>query len=329
MKTLFIVGTYPTTKKHNTILSECIDAIKKSNFDVLVVSHKNIPDEVVDKIDYFIYDKDNSFLPSYLTPHYWVTTDLFHIQIFNSGHTLPICRNMKNGFELAKARRYEAFVFMESDIIMSDFDMETLKDYLLSIENDGKQMFFFRPEEYRGTNNSYVYETLLFGGKTNFIIENLKIPTNLNEWLAYDMGFTLEQTFYEKLNNHESKFLIINEHSSNVFLDSKVNLFRYGLVNCEMIYNACVPSEPVLFVNNSFIDDKPKYIDINVDGKLFQHILFKGQYFYESYKLGDVNEIKVSVYEDEARNEHLIKKHFYINDETINLFKNNGIIKLK
>lgn len=329
MKTLFIVGTYPTTNKHKSILYQCVEAIKRFGFDVLIVSHTNIPDNVFNLTDYFIYDKNNTFLPALLSPHFWVTTDQFYIQINNEGHTLPICRNMKNGFELAKARGYEAFVFMESDIIMSEIDMETLKDYLLSIQNDGKEMFFFRPEEYRGTNNSYVYETLLFGGKTTFILDNLNLPTNLLEWSSYKMGFTLEQTFYEKLCQHENKFLIINDHSSNVFLDSKVNIFRYGLVNCEMIYNDCVPSEPVLFINNSFIDDNPKYVSVIVDGNLTNHILYKGQYWFSSYKLGEVHKIDVMVYEDEDKKELLISKSYDIDEKSIKNFIKRGIIKIK
>lgn len=329
MKTLFIVGTYPTNNKQNRVLFECVDSIKKSGFDVMVVAHKEIEKDVFDIIDYYIYDKDNSFLPSQFTPHFWVTSGDFLIQIFNGGHTLPICRNMKNGVELAKSRGYDAFVFMESDVVMSELDIETLKDYLLSIENDGKEMFFFRPEEYRGTNNSYVYETLLFGGKTQFFIDNMALPTNLNEWVSSNMGFTLEQTFYEKLSQHENKFLIINDHSSNVFLDSRVNVFRYGLFNCEMIYNEFVADEPVLFITNSFIDEKPKYVDVFSDGELTQHTLLKGQYWFGSYKIGQTKIVYVKVYEEEERTELYYSKVFVISKENLIEFRKKGIITLK
>jgi len=238
---------------------------------------------------------------------------------------------MKNGVELAKARGYDAFVFMESDVIMSNLDMEILNDYLSSIENDGKEMFFFRPEEYRGTNNSYVYETLLFGGKLSFFIDNMPLPTNLDEWIKYDMGFTLEQTFYEKLCQYEKKFLIINDHSSNVFLDSKVNLFRYGLFNCKMIYNEVCPNEPVLFIGNSFLDDKPKYVNIvtNIDGEPMQITLLKGEYWFGSYKIGETDIVDVKIYEDEARSELYFSESYIIRGENIPKFKENGIIKLK
>ena len=329
MKTLFIVGTYPTNKKQSRVLFECVDSIKKSGFDVLVVSHKEIEKDVFDIIDYYIYDKDNSFLPSEFTPHFWVTSGDFIIQIYNGGHTLPICRNMKNGIELAKAKGYESFVFMESDVIMSEVDMETLRDYISSIGNDGKEMFFFRPEEYRGTNNSYVYETLLFGGKTQFFIYNMALPTNVEEWVAANMGFTLEQTFYEKLHPFEDKFLVINDHSSNVFLDSQVNVFRYGLFNCEMIYNECVENEPVLFVTNSFIDEKPKYVDVFSDGELAHHTLLKGQYWFGSYKIGEVKNVEVKVYEDEDKAELYYHKSFVISEENLTEFRKKGTIKLK
>jgi hypothetical protein len=330
MKTIFIIGTYPTNDEQYDVLRKCIESIKKRGHDVMVVSHNPISTwGIYNLVDYGIYDRDNSFLPSYMTPHFWTVTDKFHIQIFNGGHTLPICRNMKNGVELAKARGYDAFVFMESDIIMSEIDMETLESYIESIANDGKEMFFFRPEEYRGTNNSYVYETLLFGGKLQFFIDNMNLPTNLDEWHKYQMGFTLEQTFYEKLCQHEKKFLIINDHSSNVFLDSQVNLFRYGLFNCKMIYNEVCPDEPVLFINNSFLDEKPKYVCINVDGKKTQFVLQKGEHWFGSYKIGKDVSVDVDVYEDDKMTNSYFYEYYSIKEENILKFRENGIIKLK
>ena len=48
--------------------------------------------------------------------------------------------------------------------------------------------------------------------------------------------------------------------SLSIFTNSEVNVFRYGLFNCEMLYNEFIPQEPVLFINNSLIIEEYRKI---------------------------------------------------------------------
>jgi hypothetical protein len=104
-----------------------------------------------------------------------------------------------------------------------------------------------------------------------------------------------------------------------------------------MIYNEVCPNEPVLFISNSFLDDKPKYVNIittiygeeTIYEEPTQITLLKGEYWFGSYKLGDTDIVDVSIYEDEARSELYFSESYIIIEENILKFRENGIIKLK
>ena len=328
MKTLYIIDTYPSSKRQVEILNNCIDSIKLMGFDIMITSHLPIDEQTTSKVEYVIYDHDNSFLLPEYTPFYWLKNQSFDVHIFNAGHTLPICRNIKNGINMAKILGYDSFVFMESDIIFDKIDLERLDFMLYKMDTLNKKMLFFKPEEYRGTDNSYVYETLLFGGKTDFFLDIFQPPVNLKEWLFKEMGYTLEQSFYEKFHHLEHDFLIINNHSSEIFGNSQVNLMRYGLFNCEVIHNESHPDEPVLFIMNSLIEDNPKYIEVIKNDILitFQPI-YKSQFWFDSYTY-DGTVIIANVSDDEEKRYLFFSKKFLLNDSTKDIYKQKGTINL-
>lgn len=328
MKTLFIIDTYPSTPRQLEILNECIDAIKEIDVDIMIVSHLPIDAATSEKVNYVIYDKDNSFLPPEYTPFFFLNTDQFDLTVFTAGHTLPICRNIKNSLCLAKGLGYQRFVFTECDVIFHPKDLKKLEYYLFKMAVSGKKMLFFKPESYRGTDNSYVYETLLFGGDVNFFLNKFIPPVTTEQWLFMEMGYTLEQSFFEKFGDEEDKYLIVNHHSSEIFRDSKVNVYRYGLFNCEIVYSETHPDEPMLFMMNSLVEDEPKFIDVMVNGSPISLTLPKGHFWFNSYKF-DGTEIVVNVWNDVNKESIFMTKQFKLDAENADEFKQKGIIKLK
>lgn len=326
MNTLFIIDTYPATPRQVEVLNQCIDALK--DVDIMIVSHLPVDAATSEKVNYVIYDRDNSFLPSRYTPFFFMNSYQFDVSIFTAGHTLPICRNMKNALCLAQGLGYQTFVFTECDVILHPNDLQLLQNYLSDMVVSDKKMVFFKPEHYRGTENSYVYETLLFAGDVNFFLNKFIPPTTTEEWLSTNMGYTLEQAFFEKFGDEEDRYVIINDHSSKVFKDSKVNLYRYGLFNCEVIHNDLHPHEPLLFIMNCLVENETKFIDITKNGATNLLTLSNSQYWFNSYKF-DGSEIVVNVWNDEQRTSVFMTKKFTLDESNAELFKEKGKIKLK
>lgn len=328
MKPLFIIDTYPSTPRQVDILNQCIDAVKDLDADVMIVSHLPIDVSTSEKVDYVIYDRNNSFLPSEYTPFFFFNTNMFDLAIFTAGHSLPICRNLKNALVFAKGAGYQHFIFTECDVVFHPKDLRQFEFYLHKMMRDDKKMLFFKPEEYRGTDNSYVYETLLFAGDVEFFLSKLVPPTTTEEWLRMNMGYTLEQSFFEKFGDEEDKYLIAHNHSSEMFKDSKVNLYRYGLFNCEVVHNEVHPDEPLLFIMNSLVEDETKFIDIIINDAPKFLTLGKGYYWFDSYKF-DGSEIVVNVWDDEQKTSLFMSKVFKLDAANAGVFQEKGIIKLK
>jgi hypothetical protein len=328
MKRIVIISSYPSGQREIDILNKCIDGYKQMGWDIMVVSHLPLDRDTSSKVQYTIYDSNNTFLPAHYTPFWWFDGIDFKIEIYNAGHTLPICRNMRASIGLAQAMGYEDFIFTECDIILSEDDSIRLVALMDNMHNMDKKMLFFRPEEYRDCDGSYVYETLMFGGNAKFFLDTFQPPLDVHEWLRIPMGYTLELSFYERFSKYEDQFLLVHDHSSNTFTDSDVNVLRYGLFNCELLYNDVVPEEPVLFIMNSLILEEWKHIDVYKNNELTQtQILGKGHYWFNSYKL-DGEEIRVEVYDIDKKYLFLSKK-FILTKENLPLFKEKGIIKLK
>lgn len=327
-KRLFIIDAYPSGQKEYDILERCIESIKPLGYDIMIVSHLPIKESVAKSVNYCIYDHNNTFLLPHYTPFWWMRQDGFTIKIFNAGHTLPICRNMNTSISMAKCLKYDEFIFMEADVVFNLTDLMRLREIMYNaFDIQNKKMLFFRPEEYRDCEGSYVYETLLFAGNPDFFLETFTPPLNLDEWLAIPMGYTLELSFYERFSHKESEYFLVKDHSSNAFNNSEVNLSRYGLFNCELVYNESNENEPMLFIMNSLINPTFKYLEVFKNGELIHSMnLGKSHYWFRVFDF-DESLVKVDVYDNVDKSYVFLSKEFTLSKSQIEIYKEKGTIK--
>lgn len=326
MNRLIIIDTYPNSEKQLNILSRCIDSLKTSGYDIMIVSHLPLPENITLKVNYVIFDSNNTFLDSMYTPFWWMQSDKFRIEIYNAGHTLPICRNMRSSLNLAHVMSYNQFIFMESDIIFDSEDLSKLIYYLDEMTVQNKKMLFFKPEGYRDCDGSYVYETLLFGGETKFFIDKFNPPLNLEEWMNIPMGYTLELSFYEQFSKYEHQYYILDDHSSNIFYKSQVNIFRYGLFNVEVAHNMVNEDNPHLFIINSLINDETKPVIVLRNNEIIHKTnLGKGHFWLQPLSYDD-SLLEVIVYENLDMKEEFMKKIFHLNINNMKNFKLKSIL---
>ena len=318
---IVIIDTYPSGRREINILKDCVDAYRKSECAIMVVTHHPINISEINA-DFVIYDKNNDFLPANYTPFFWLSTGNFRVEVYNAGHTLPICRNISNALHLCQSLGYREFIFTEADVILSESDRCKLFELMDTMNASDKKMLFFRPEDYRDCGGSYVYETLFFGGITDYFLNTFRPPLNIEQWLSIPMGYTLELSFYERFSHDEDKFLIINDHSSNYFKNSSVNLLRYGLFNCELLLNDNDNQRPVLFIMNSLISGKPMSVKIEHNNSVAEVVLHKNQYWINSYE-NTAGFVNVVVIDD---GEVFLEKHFRLDSNPEEL-KKKGTIK--
>ena len=320
MKKLFIINTYPKTQKQKQILKDCIKSLELINWDILIVSHSPIPIDVQEMVSYCIYDKNNLFVPPNITPHIFFSNDDFETKIYTSGHALAISINMYNAFEFAKSNNYDFCYFMECDTILSFSDIIKLENLVTIMENEKKDMIIFNPSDYivgdcyHSEDGSFFYETLLFGAKPILFLSTFKPPRNLDEWYSNTMCYNLESTFYEKFKSLKTNSLIIPHFVSQYLCDSKVNLHKFGVFVCEIIYNETEPNIPILFIDSVNSSNLTKEIKIYKNNQYFDGITINPGTWYLLPLEVNNDRIKIEVFEDntlEFYSEHTLDNNFF------------------
>ena len=64
MKSVIVIGAYCPDNERKQLLENCINSLQpiRKDFDILISSHVHVPEHIVDKVDYYFYDKDNELI---------------------------------------------------------------------------------------------------------------------------------------------------------------------------------------------------------------------------------------------------------------------------
>lgn len=304
MKNLIGITCYPINDTQIKMLNECIDSLKPLGYDIMVLSHYPIDLDIQRKVNFVHYDADNPLLPPYINQHNFLKTDTFESKIFNSGHALAISKNMSSLFSFAQNMDYDYCICVEFDCTFHLDDVFKIQDLIEDLKSKDKKTVVFNPSRHivaschYEENGPYYCETCFFISEPKFFIDKFSPPRNMKEWLNNNMCYTLEITLYDKLKLYKSDVEFIDLYTSEYFNKSNMNQHRYGLFNCEVVYNETDPGSPVLLVNNLSSSDLSKNVKVYLnDGLISDTISFPGTWFYLPLSL-DGSSLKYEVISD-------------------------------
>jgi len=332
-KNIIIISTHPSTDRLYNLLKESIYGIKKLGWDILLISSLPLNKEITEQVNYYIYDKENPILPPQKTPHIFADNDVFYSKVYVGGHALSITRKINISLNFAKNLGYEFTYFMDSDLIFKYDDTSKLSNLNSEMNKQKKELIFFNPKDYLinscgyGKVGPYFFETDIFGGNINYILNNLPLPLTNQEWEDLGMCYKLEVTFNDRLKNKLGHILLINDYSSNFFTKSDININRYGLFISEFIENLNDKTKPILLLQNIEDSISTYKTKIYVNGLFHsENINEPSTWTYYTFDLDNII-IRIEVYEIFNNIEsHLETKIYNLNE--INL-KNKGEIKFK
>ena len=267
MRKIIIISSYATTLEKEKTLNDCIDKVLNKGYDVMLTSHYPVPDYIQKKVNYCIYDSDNILLPYSISPSFWIDNDMFQIEVNINSHNLTICRNMLNGVGLSKVMKYDFFFFMESDNIFEESDFIKLDDLSSQMLMSNKNLIFFKNQWISEYGEHHInYETLIFGGKVNYFLDNINLPSTIEEYIQMyspnrDVlyNIVLEKIFFNKLSHLEDQIFIIDGSSKNFFTSSVIN--KYFITNiCDVVLSNR-DDNYILFISN--FSDRNLIYEIN------------------------------------------------------------------
>lgn len=290
------------------MLLSCIESVKAFEWDVILVSHKPLPSDIISQVDYYIYDKKNILEPHHLTPVYWYSSNTFHLSINGRGHIIPVSRNIVNGIGLASVLGYQQFVYMESDNILSKIDIDIMKAHLLTMSYDDKDMILFDLNDKR-------YESLVFAGNTSFFMRHQNLPLETEQMFEKSCRLTLEEIFYDNFSKLKAHILLLNGSSESFFQTSEINLVaNHHKVEIVKVENS---DHYILWASNS--PDNPDSIKVIVND--FTTYIQPNGYYYRQVVPGEVYDVQV------IENDRTYRKKLFTTEKDLKEYNSNGYIK--
>ena len=212
MKKIIIIGTYPSTEYTEKLLVDCISSLENKGYDLMIVSHYPVPQHIQERVNYYIFDKDNTLDPMELSPSAWMYNDIFDVHVKGTSRVGVIVKNMLNGISFAKYLGYDYFIYMESDNIIHPDDFIKLDETINDLYVQDKKMFFFNYK----LEKSFIYESLMFGGTPDLFLNKISNQI-IGQHLANFMGeTTLENIFYLIFENQSEDYILIKSLTEEV-----------------------------------------------------------------------------------------------------------------
>jgi hypothetical protein len=130
--------------------------------------------------------------------------------------------------------------------------------------------------------------------------------------------------FFQKLQHYEHEFLIINEHSSEYFNESDINLFRVENFMIEVLHNVKDPSTPILYCHSGVRNSYEYRVVVKMNNKVItDKIVYPTHWFYIPLSLRD-DKLIIEVYENDTI-EYV--KTLVLNEDSLEQIKEKGLIE--
>lgn len=316
-KTAIIIDAYIDSSDREKLLDACIESVIPLGHDIILVSHCPIPPYILKKVNYHIYDKENTFNDNHVYA-YTLTDDVEIRTQVHSSHEFPIIQSMRSAISFAKARGYEFFYFTEFDHKYAIEDIHRIKELRSESIKGNKDFIFFKPESaFYGDVYGEYYETSFFGANTNKFLDifNDYFPNTLDE---YNSNFAprfpncLEHFFYNAFKLYESDTVLIGEYVKLYFNNSDINLSSYQNIKAMILLESAPESpaqaipdisrKPYLYLANQNLI--PYTFKIYFDDVLKQEFTFQNVFLVGNFRLVpiDPNEnttIRIEIFNDD------------------------------
>lgn len=154
-KEIVIIDCFVTNKDVELKLVDQISRFKSRGLDVMVVSNTALSGDIIESVDYYLYDRRNQLFQN---DYEDVAGVRFSESVYSEGmsfvvhkikpglqrHGLSVLVNMHNSVSLAKSLGYDRFWRVEVDDIFSDASMDYVVRSGLELDKAGKRALLFR-----------------------------------------------------------------------------------------------------------------------------------------------------------------------------------------
>ncbi len=251
MKNIYIISCHVNTEEKKNVLIDYINQIKKmAGFDILLVSHIPISEDILKLVNFFIYDSDNFLLPIENTPITWFAIGNLKINILSCRHGYAFIKNVHNALKFVKVMDYDNFVFSDYDNILNDGDISIIEGIPQLLIENNKKMFVFK--DYNpSTPRGYSYESKFFAGEVNYFVDNVELPNSYEKWCNTEpfcsSSNVVEDILVLLWNKFEDQLYLVEKKVNEYFSKSNFDVFHHYDYKYSLVYNLDDKSKPLFF----------------------------------------------------------------------------------
>jgi hypothetical protein len=285
-KEIIIIDAFITNKINESKLHNFIENIKKTKIPILLVSNTVISNELINNVDYYIYDSNNRLLGDNFTNIekfiLWGIIGDIKFNTFHSHtqkHALSVMVNLFNSLWFLKSLGFKYFHRIEYDTILGDKTIELIKNNLSECKKQNKKGYFILNHESQTHTFQYFLSEIDLFFK---IIPEIKSEDDYIQIINKNFGTSdfiiLEKIMYNLLNdNYEIKIVewknfefndsIWNTVSSDVHLEDKYKNTRTNLYLGE--------SNNIIFSKQNIQDKSERLIELYTNGEKISQIIHR------------------------------------------------------
>ena len=132
MKELILITSHAPSNEKQELLRNLVNDTKDKGYDVMVSTHVFVPKDIVDSVDFIIYEKENRLLTDLKhkkVMNFWSVDGTLKVnttETFKFNHAFAMIKLLVNGLSYAKQLGYEKVHFFEYDTKINSFvEIET------------------------------------------------------------------------------------------------------------------------------------------------------------------------------------------------------------
>lgn len=247
-KIIIILSHCDSDKKKEVLLKNLIKLREICEYKIVLTSHIPLSDDVIDKVDFFVYDKSNPILkwPKRAFNHWKIINDVKLSYYVDDYGWTPFNQILK-GYAIVAEENYDELIFMNYDLDINDEISNEINDI------DSISKFY----KVKNTYNDVSYPSLIF-----FKVNKKSIKKFIN---LIDLDFYLEKSHAESM--LESISEVILSKKSDIVTKDCVDFFE-GKTKDK--FNNSMYNEFKLFVGyeSPYKKDIKKYYFYNVGKKI-------------------------------------------------------------
>ena len=308
MKEIILISAYTPDTPTQDNLRELIKSLKDLNYRVCLMTHTSTPSDIVDRCDYYVYDKENELLYdpemkyfyfAYLEEYMIYFKDYFAI----ATHMLPVFRMYLGGLAYLKSMGEEIVHMIEYDTIVKNREIWDKNTEILK-EKDA--VFYSFPRFYQDNELICVYGFQSINVKNIpfdlFVFSSQELKTQYKDYFKSKKFPVFERMIFDNVWSKTNYHLVELEDEKDFKTSFEVNLNTLGKGKGENTTINFFENKYHFFHNNHNEDESTNHFEI---------IINKNQYINRS-----------------CTHPHFIWFPLdFENIENIKIYKNNTFIK--